>query len=303
MKIGVIGMGLMGASLTKAIVAKTPHEVYGYDIDSTVIAKASAQGAHTRALCKDDYAKLDMVIFALCPNTAIAEMNRVCPLLKEGAIVTDICGNKRDIVENMHLLKAQYPSLHFVGTHPMAGKEYGGIDNSTADLYVGAYCVLVPVSDDEYAVQTVKDLYMEIGAKGVEICTAERHDEMIAYTSQLAHVVSSCYVQNAHAVEHRGFSAGSFADLTRVARLNPDMWTELFLQNADKLGCCLDDIIARLIQFRTALGDCDGERLHAILSYGTACKEKADKSTSKTATHNADECIEKHTDNNTEKGV
>ncbi|MDE6302307.1 MAG: prephenate dehydrogenase [Clostridia bacterium] len=294
MKIAVIGMGLIGASLSRAILKNTEHEVYGFDIDAAVLKRADELGAHTRALCEDDYKNIDLAIFALCPDTAIKQMKSVCPKLKDGAIVADTCGNKRVIMRDMCALKKQYPALNFVGTHPMAGKERGGIENSTSELFQGAYVILVPangnISEEEYysadenstayddnsAIGVVRKLYLSIGAKGIEICSAERHDEMIAYTSQLAHVVSSCYVQNPRSKSHVGFSAGSFADLTRVARLNPDMWTELFLQNKDNLVDCIDDISARLENIKSALTDGDGERLKAILAYGTDCKEIAD---------------------------
>ena len=284
MKIAVIGMGLIGASLSRAILENTDHEVYGFDIDAAVLKRADELSAHTRALREEDFKSLDLVIFALCPNTAIEQMKKICPKLRDGAIVADTCGNKRVIMREMCALKMQYPALKFVGTHPMAGKERGGIENSTAELFKGAYAVLVPAKTNENfsaderncAIETVKQLYLSIGAKGVEICSAERHDEMIAYTSQLAHVVSNCYVQNPLSKEHSGFSAGSFADLTRVARLNPDMWTELFLQNRDNLISCIEDIAARIADIKSALADGDGARLKAILAYGTECKEIAD---------------------------
>ena len=281
MKIGIIGMGLIGASLGKAILKYTNHEVYGYDVNKTALEKASEVLAHTRALKDEDICALDMIIVALTPNAAIAEMNRLCPLLKDGAIVIDTCGNKRDMVSEMSALESTYSGLCFIGSHPMAGREYSGIDNSLADLFKGAFVILTPVSKDEGKCEIVKELFLQIGARDIKICTAEFHDEMIAFTSQLAHGVSDCYVQNPLSQTHTGYSAWSYADLTRVARLNPDMWTELFLQNADNLGGCLDDIIARLTEFRVALANLDGEKMKAMLQYGTACKENSDNAEKK----------------------
>ena len=276
MKIGIIGLGLMGASLGRAIIKHTSHEVLGLDADDKITLRATELAAQTRPLSNDDYKKLDLVIFALAPKVAVCEMRRVCPLLKDGATVADICGNKRLIADEMKSLKAEFPALHFIGTHPMAGREFSGIEYSTPDLFKGAYAILVPVEDD-YPIQILKDLYLEIGARGVEICTASRHDEMIAYTSQLAHAVSSCFVQNPLSSQHVGYSAGSFADLTRVARLNPDIWTELFLQNADNLSRCMDDIIDRLQAMNEAIKHGDGASLKAMLARGAACKETADE--------------------------
>ena len=276
MKIAIIGMGLIGASLGRAILKYTSHEVYGFDISPDVLERATELKAHTRALCDSDYKNLDLVIFALNPDIAIAEMERICPLLKNGATVADTCGNKRIICDEMSALKNKYPNLHFVGTHPMAGREYSGIEYSTPDLFNGAYMILVPIAADVQAAAVLNRLSLEIGFKGVEVCSAAHHDEMIAYTSQLAHVVSSCYVQNPHSKEHAGYSAGSFADLTRVARLNPDMWTELFLKNKDNLLSCIDDIKCRLENIENALKESDELKLKELLAHGTACKEMAD---------------------------
>jgi len=277
MKIGIVGLGLIGASLGRAILKYTEHEVFGLDIDRNVSKRADELNAQTKPLLKDDYKRLDLVLFALNPDIAVREMSRICPLLKDGAVVADTCGNKRVIIKEMEKLHAEYPHLHFVGTHPMAGREFSGIEYSDPDLFKNAYLILVPVSDDRYPVEIMSELGKGIGMKRTEICSARRHDEMIAYTSQLAHVVSSCYVQNPRSKEHTGYSAGSFSDLTRVARLNPDMWTELFLQNKDNLLDCIDDMSARLSEIRSALDTENADLLKKFLAYGTQCKEIADR--------------------------
>lgn len=277
MKIAIVGMGLIGASLGKAILKNTSHEVYGFDINFEVLKRADEVGAQTRALMYEDVGQLDVVILALTPEIAISEMRRICPLLKDGATVADTCGNKRIIVSEMKELKEQYPNLHFVGTHPMAGREYSGIEYSDENLFKGAYIIIVPVANDLVAVEIMKNLSAKIGARDVEICSAERHDEMIAYTSQFAHVVSSCYVQNPHSVVHAGYSAGSFGDLTRVARLNPVMWTELFMQNRDNLLSCIKDMKKRLDKVCVALENGDEKALSEFLAHGTGCKDYADR--------------------------
>lgn len=277
MKIAIVGLGLIGASLGRAIVKYTSHEVYGFDISGDVLKRADELSAHTRALSFEDFKSVDIVFFALNPSDTIDEMRRICPLLKDGATVADTCGNKRIICAEMKALKEKYPHLHFIGTHPMAGREYSGIGYSDPNLFKGAYILLVPVSNDLAPVEILKKLSAKIGARDVEICSAERHDEMIAYTSQLAHVVSSCYVQNPHSVGHAGYSAGSFADLTRVARLNPDMWTELFLENRDNLMSCIKDMKKRLDKIYCALEAEDDKALREFLAYGTGCKENADR--------------------------
>lgn len=276
MKIAIIGMGLIGGSLGRAILKNTSNEVFGYDLDETALLKADMLHAHTRRLVDSDIPSLDMVIFALCPNATVNEMRNLCPKLKNGAIVADTCGNKRIIVDEMKVLKSKYPSLFFVGTHPMAGREFSGISHSSATLFERSYVIMVPVSQDIEKLHEVKKLFLSIGAQDVEICNAQKHDEMIAYTSQLAHVVSSSYVKNGHSSEHAGFSAGSFRDLTRVAKLNPDMWTELFLQNKDNLIGDIDTLILHLSEYRDAIAANDAHRLHGLLEDGVKCKEDAE---------------------------
>lgn len=276
MKIGIVGMGLIGGSLAKATIAYTANEAYGFDTDEKTLQIADNEGAYTRRIEESDYSSLDIVVFALRPDAAIAEMKKICPRLKDGAIVTDICGVKRDIVREMQALKVAYPSLCFISTHPMAGKERGGIVNSDKDLFKDAFIVVVNVNGGQEQCDIITNLYLSIGARGTEYCSAEKHDEMIAYTSQLAHAVSSCYVQNPLSEKHAGYSAGSFADLTRVARLDPDMWTELFLENSDMLGSCLDDIIDRLCVMRNSLKEGRADEINSMLKDGVAKKSAAD---------------------------
>ena len=277
MKIGIFGMGLIGGSLGRAILKYTDHEVFGFDIDKSALKKASLLSAHTRPLDLDkDLPSLDMVIFALCPRAAIASMKEVVPHLKAGAIVMDICGNKRIIVEEMTRLEELFPNLFFIGTHPMAGREFSGISHSQASLFEKAFVVLVPVSQDIAKIAEVKNLFLSIGANDVEICNAKKHDGMISYTSQLAHVVSSSYVKNPHCSSHAGFSAGSFRDLTRVARLNPDMWAELFVENKDYLVNDIDEIIKHLQEYRDAIARGDEQELRVLLADGVKQKEAAE---------------------------
>lgn len=277
MKIAIFGMGLIGGSLGRAILKFTDNEVFGYDIDKSTLQKADLLLAQTRALdVEKDIKDMDMVIFALCPRVAIESMREIVPRLKEGTIVMDICGNKRIIVEEMARLEEEHPNLFFIGTHPMAGREFSGIAHSTATLFEKAFVVLVPVSQDIAKLAVVKKLFLDIGANDVEICGAKKHDGMIAYTSQLAHIVSSSYVKNPHCSSHAGFSAGSFRDLTRVAKLDPNMWAELFIENKDYLVNDIDEIIKHLKEYRDAIADGDEELLKTLLADGVRQKEAAE---------------------------
>lgn len=276
MKIAIVGMGLIGGSLGRAIIKFTDNTVYGVDSDEGVLVKADLLNAQTKRLEPNEWGEMDMVIFALCPSATVSAMRDVCPKLKQGAIVADTCGNKRIIISEMQSLQKLYPDLFFVGVHPMAGREFSGIAHSTASLFEHMYFIVVPVSQDIEKLALVKQLFLNLGAQDVEICTAEKHDEMIAYTSQLAHVVSSSYVKNQHSSNHAGFSAGSFRDLTRVAKLNPDMWTELFLQNKDNLVNDIDVLISHLKEYRDAIASDNADELHALLAEGVKMKEDAE---------------------------
>lgn len=276
MKIAIFGMGLIGGSLGRAIIRYTENEVYGYDVDESALAKAALLNAQTAPLTKSDIRDIDIAIIALCPQATVDTMRELCPKLKRGATVIDTCGNKRKVVEEMQRLSVEYPDLNFVGAHPMAGREFSGIAHSSATLFERAYVILVPVTRDIGLLSEIKKLFVQIGAQDVEICSAEKHDEMIAYTSQLAHIVSSSYVKNDHSSTHAGFSAGSFRDLTRVAKLNPEMWTELFMDNRDNLICDIDVLISHLKEYRDTLEAGDSRLLSELLSDGVAQKELAE---------------------------
>lgn len=276
MKIGIIGMGLIGGSLGRAILKYTDNVVLGSDTDESALLKAEMLCAESAVMKDEDISSLDMLIIALCPEATLNVLRETAPKLKDGAIVMDTCGVKRGIVEEMARLSKEYPELFFVGAHPMAGREFSGIAHSQATLFEKAYVIVVPVSQDLTKLAEVKKLFKNIGAQEVEICSADRHDQMISYTSQLAHIVSSSYVKSERSSEHAGFSAGSFRDLTRVAKLNPDMWTELFLANGDNLVVDIDGLINRLGEYRAAIASGDGETLRALLADGVRMKEIAE---------------------------
>ena len=156
----------------------------------------------------------------------------------------------------------------------MAGKQFSGIKYADGNLYQGATMILVPrQQEDLFLVSRLSDLLRGAGFRSVTVTTPEKHDEMIAFTSQLAHVVSNAYIKSPTAAEHLAFSAGSYRDLTRVAKLNETMWTELFLENDDLLLTQTQRLIDNLTAFRDALQDRDAEKLQALLKAGREIKE------------------------------
>lgn len=277
MKIGIIGLGLIGGSLGRAIIKKTEHTVYAMDISEDVMLKASLLNAYHEVLSDDNIGKVDILIIALYPRITIEYIKKYAPKLKKGAIITDCSGIKRNVVDAMRKVSVKYPDIAFIGGHPMAGREYIGINHSTAGLFEKASMILVPVSADIDARMTLKTIFYEIGFGTVVSTKAKNHDEMIAYTSQLAHIISSSYVKSPAAVKHYGYSAGSFRDLTRVAKLNPEMWAELMMDNKDCLIEEIQILEKHLSEYRKALESVDESKLKILLKEGNDLKENIEK--------------------------
>lgn len=278
MNIGVIGLGLIGGSLARAL-KKAGNTVYGLDISKETMLKAELLNAYTYRLDEDKYKELDLLFIAVYPRSFEIVLNDALPRLKSGAIVLDIAGTKRSIVEAMKKASKSYPDIKFIATHPMAGKEFWGINHSSALLFEKASLLMSPVKADISDLVEVKKLFTDIGFASVVMTTAAMHDEMIAYTSQLAHLISSSYVKSPSAINHDGYSAGSFKDLTRVAKLNSKMWSELIFDNKDNVIKELDIFIDNITKYRNALLENDEQKLKVLLEEGSVQKEIIEKNT------------------------
>ena len=273
MTVGIVGLGLIGGSLAKAY-HEAGHRVLAYDIDSSVTAFAQMANAVDEALSEENIAQCDLLLLAVYPQAAIDYLVQHAALLRKDAVVVDCCGTKRIVCEACFKIAKEHGFL-FVGGHPMAGTHFSGFKYSRATLFKGAPMVLVPpVLDDMQMIERVCKLLDAPCFGHFSVTTAEKHDEMIAFTSQLAHVVSNAYVKSPTARSHKGFSAGSYKDLTRVAWLNPQMWTELFLDNRDHLITELDGLCSELQKYRDALSEGNSETLCALLEEGKRCKEE-----------------------------
>ena len=276
MKIGIVGLGLIGGSLARAYKRDSTVTVYGCDADRRITDIAMLFGAVDRELCFENIADCDGLFIALYPDDAAAYLETAAPYIAAHTLVIDCCGTKRRICETGFALAKRY-GFTFIGGHPMAGTHNSGFRSSTPELFDGAGMVIVPpVFDDMALLDRVKKLLAPVRFGQISAITAEKHDELIAYTSQLAHVVSNAYIKSPSADDHEGFSAGSYKDLTRVARLNPDMWTDLFMENADNLVNEIDILRDNLEKYRDALAAGDEKRLHALLAEGSRRKEKVD---------------------------
>ena len=276
MKVGIIGLGLMGASFGRAV-NKNGGIAYGYDVSPEVNQKAELLGA-TRGILDEEKAKeIDLLVVATYQNDFYASAKKYLKVMKSGATVMDFCGNKRTIAEDMKKLSSEFSEVNFVGGHPMAGREVSGIDNSLSSLYEGASMIFTPIKADIETLDNLKKYFLSLGFKEVVITTPENHDKNIAYTSQLCHIVSNAYIKSPTAENHFGYSAGSYKDLTRVARLSPEMWTDLMIANSDNLSLELDHLIKNLEKYLSALKEKNENELKALLKEGNDRKIKIDK--------------------------
>lgn len=267
MRILVVGMGLIGGSICKSIKAATSHAVYGCDIQPKVLEDAAADGAIDGAGTMTD-GTYDMIILCLHHRIAVQMVQEALPKIPAGTILVDTCGLKGRMVRDL-TYRCQKAGVRYVGTHPMAGREKNGYYASIPDLFQNANLIVTPVDGtDEAALDTVKELAKQMGFGKIVTATPMWHDNMIAYTSQLAHVVSSSYVKDFCMDDALSFSGGSFQDMTRVARLNENMWTELFLDNGDNLANEIDSLIARMQAYSTAIKAKDADTLCELLREG-----------------------------------
>lgn len=270
--VGIVGLGLIGGSLARAY-TEAGHTVLGLDADPSVTDFAILDGAAAGRLSPDSFARTDVIFLAIMPDGVTRFLEENAASLA-GCLVIDCAGTKRAVCE-AGFRTAEAHGFTFMGGHPMAGSHKGGYKNSRATLYHGASMIVVPRDTGDIALlDRVRDIMLAAGFAGLTVCSADEHDRTIAYTSQLAHVVSSAYVKSPTAEVRRGFSAGSFRDLTRVAHLDPDMWTSLFLENADNLSRELSILIENLEKYRDAISLGERETLRELLAEGRDIKDR-----------------------------
>lgn len=275
MKIGIVGLGLIGGSFCKTISKNTPHLCYGMDKNTEVTGKAMREGVICAELTADSLCEMDVTIVCLHPKQTIAFLRENAAKFRCGSIVSDVCGVKEAVVKEAESVFAEN-GVRYVGAHPMAGREFFGYDYSSDTLFNGASFILTTTADsDSEAVSVLGALAEQMGFGRVVISSPGKHDEEIAFTSQLAHIVSNAYVKSPRMQAQSGFSAGSFQDLTRVAKLDENMWTDLFLLNREALIKEIDTLAEHLEQYRSAIADNDGERLRCLLRDGRILKEES----------------------------
>lgn len=275
MNIGIIGLGLIGGSMAKSIKSRTSHWVWGIDIDPEIMTLARLSGAIDAPLDKDNLNHCDLILVALCPQDTIDWVKEHREHINPKAAVVDLCGVKRKVCDELIPIAAA-KGFSFIGGHPMAGSERGGFVNAKENLFCGASMILTPSeTTDINLLEALKNFFTDIGFNNVTFTTPEEHDRIIAFTSQLAHITSSAYIKSPEAQKRRGFSAGSYRDMTRVALLDENMWTELFLANKDFLTDQLALLIDHLNEYLATLKSGDAEALRALLKDGREKKASA----------------------------
>ena len=266
MTVGVVGLGLIGASMAKTVKKHTDFVVLGYDADTKVMENARLDGTIDGELDLS-IDKCDIVVVALYPDDIVKFVKDNAKYLKD-TIVIDCGGTKTKVCGELFPVASEN-SFTFIGGHPMAGIEKSGYDYSTDSLFDGAFMIMVPPEElDSRTLDYAKMFFISLGFYRITVTTAEEHDKIIAYTSQLAHIASSAYVKSPTSLQNLGFSAGSFKDMTRVAYLNENMWSELFLQNKDFLLKELKVLIDNLTEYHRAISECDRDALMELLTDG-----------------------------------
>ena len=275
MTVGILGLGLIGGSLARAY-SMAGHTVFAADKDESILAFAQLAGAVDAPLTPENLGSCELILLAIYPEGSAAWLAENACHISQEALVMDCCGVKQLICKKCFPLAEQY-GFTFMGGHPMAGTHFSGFKYSRADLFRGAPMVLVPHRfDDMDLLDRAKDALAPCGFGSFSVTTARDHDRMIAFTSQMPHILSNAFIKSATALEHKGFSAGSYRDLTRVAWLNPQMWAELFLENREFVLNELTTYITALERYRDAVEQQDLTSLIALLDEGKRRKEKVD---------------------------
>lgn len=276
MIIAVIGLGLIGGSLAKAITKYTNHTVIGIDKNQEVLNSALKEGAIHAIGSAESLSRADISILAIYPKQTVEYVRENAALFKKGSIVTDTCGIKGEICEAL-VPVAEENGFYFIGGHPMAGKETFGFANAQAELFENASYILTPCGAPQEKTDVLRHLSHELRFSGTAVTTPQEHDRIIAFTSQIPHALACAYVLIPEAQNHKGFSAGSYRDVSRVAKINENLWTDLFLSNRGALCDELGLLIQNLEKIKQAVAAENAPEIRRILKEGRLVKEALDE--------------------------
>jgi prephenate dehydrogenase len=273
-KIAVIGLGIMGGSIVKALKKSDKYYIIGYNRTLETSQKAMEDNVIDEIWDGTSPLDADITILAVNPNVTYKLLETLPPLLKKGSILTDICGVKKEVVKQGEAV-CQKAGLYFVGGHPMAGRERRGYDFSTEDLFFNrSYIFTETENTAKEALNKLSQMALDIGCSDVTITSPEYHDKMIAYTSQVPHILAGAYMNSPTSATHKGYSAGSYHDVSRVASVDENLWTQLFLENRENLLYEIDILIRNLQDYKEAVARMDNNRLSGIIKTGRILKER-----------------------------
>ena len=275
----ICGLGGLGSNVAVSLARAGIGRIHLIDFDKVDISNLNRQqyfpnqlGKYKADALTETLKKADVVFMCTFPKHIISFVEENAKYFKENCIVTDVCGIKSEICPALTEICTKN-GLRFVGSHPMAGKEQFTYEASEAELFKGASYIIVPCSGGDEAVDTIKELALSIGFGMIRMTTPAEHDRMIAFTSQLPHVLACAYVKSPCCPDHVGFSAGSYKDVSRVASINENLWTDLFLNNKEPLSLELQILIDNLTEFNNAIKSDDNEKLREMLKEARLVKQ------------------------------
>ena len=275
MTAGIVGLGLIGGSFAKAYHA-AGERVLAFNRSRDVLEFAMLSGDVDAELTEENAKECDVIIICIFPEAAAEYLEKIAPYLSDKTIVMDACGTKRKVCSLCFPIAEKY-NITFAGAHPMAGTQYSGFKYAKANMYHNAPMVIVPMDySDINLLDRIKAVLAPVGFGKISVTTAEDHDRMIAFTSQMAHIISNSFIKSPTAACHKGFSAGSYKDMTRVARLNPQLWSELFLENKDFILYELNTLMDNMQKYKDAIEADDQAELIRLLDEGRRAKEAVD---------------------------
>lgn len=278
-KILIVGLGLIGGSYAQAL-SRKGYEVGGMDVDKNAIDYAIQHGyiRHGESAVNEEYVSMfDIVVFALYPHTFIEWIEKYQGFLKSGAVISDVTGVKGSIVARVQGMLRE--DVEFISAHPMAGREVSGVENSTADIFLGANYLVVPTKKNtKEAIELCKELGRELGFGKVSELSVEEHDEMVGFLSHLAHAIAVSLMVCKPSEHLAQYTGDSFRDLTRIAKINDDMWSELFLANKDEMLAQMNLFEEHFSKLKECIANDDREGIREIMRLSTLRRKAFDKS-------------------------
>ena len=278
LNITIVGLGLIGGSYALALKQLNPRNIWAVDIDEAALKKAEKIGMIDKGYldASTPLQKSDLIIICLYPNSIKNFIEKNCVNFKDGAIITDVAGVKNHLIEEINEILPE--SVDFIFGHPMAGREKVGLDHSSADIFKGANYIITPTPrNDKNNVAIIEKMAKGMGFKNVSLITPEKHDDVISFTSQLTHVIAVALVNSDENFEETNkFIGDSYRDLTRIAKINSKLWSELFMTNKENLIDKIEKFEAKIETIKMALEKNDYNTLVTEFDKSSTRRDKID---------------------------